>query len=223
MEHAQKRLGIRAHIATAFLVALAVMACFARVGLHYISSISDHLKGIVENNNVKIELATAMQAALRERALSMHALSVLTDPFEKDEEVLRFDALGSEYVRAREQLQQMPLSADEHVILERIRALTREAQPEVQAVVDMAMTGRADEMFERIRSIAVPRQRQIAEQANALTQLQKAQTAAGVKSAEGSYREVRNLMLMLCAFTIFSGLAIAHFVSRQAHLAAQAL
>jgi len=223
MKHKHRRLGIGARIVTGFLVVLALMASLAAVGLHYISNISERLKGIVENNNVKIELATAMQTALRERALSMHALSVLTDPFDKDAEVLRFDALGSDYVAARQRLEQMPLSAEEREILDRILVLTRAAQPEVQAVVDMAMSGRADEVFERIRSIAVPKQRQIAEQANALIQVQKGQTAAGVKSVEASYREVRNLMLMLGAFTLSSGFVIALFVSRQAQLAAQAL
>jgi diguanylate cyclase (GGDEF)-like protein len=223
MKHIHKWLDIRTRIATGFLTALVVMASFAVVGLHYTSNISDNLKHIVENNIVKIELATAMQTALRERALSMHALSVLTDPFDKDEEVQRFNALGSNYVKARQQLESMPLSAEEQEILDRIRVLTRAAQPDVQSVVDMAMTDRAHEMFERIRSVAVPRQRMIAEQVNALIQLQKGQTAAGVKSTEASYREVRNLMLILGAVTLFSGLVIALFVNRQAQLAAKAL
>ena len=224
MRHAHRRHGIRARIVTGLLAALVVVAAFAGFGLHYLSNISVRLKGIVENNNVKIELATAMQTALRERALSMHALSVLTDPFDKDEELMRFDALGSNYILARQHLQQMPLSPEEQEILERIRALTRAAQPEVQAVVDMAMGGRPDaEVFERIRSVAVPRQREIAVQANALILLQKGQTAAGVESAEASYREIRNLILMLVVFTLISGVGIALFVSRQAQLAAQAM
>ena len=223
MKHGHKRLGIRTRIVAGFLVVLALMASLAAVGLHYISTIGGRLKGIVEDNNVKIELATAMQTALRERALSMHALSVLTDPFDKDAEVQRFSALGSNYVSARQHLEQMPLSAEERDILEKIRSLTRDAQPEVEAVVDMSMKEHADEVFERIRSIAVPKQRQIAEQVSALIGLQKAQTAAAVRSAEESHREVRTLMLLLGAFALSSGLVIALYVSRQAHLAAQAL
>jgi diguanylate cyclase (GGDEF)-like protein len=223
LKHAHKRLGIRARIVAGFLVVLALMASLAAVGLHYISSISGRLKDIVENNNVKIELATAMQTALRERALSMHALSVLTDPFDKDAEVQRFRALGSNYISARQHLEQMPLSSEERDILEQIRILTREAQPEVEAVVDMATHEHADEVFERIRSVAVPKQRQIATQVSALILVQKAQTAEAVRGAEDSYREVRNLMLLLGAFTLSSGLVIALFVSRQAQLAVQAL
>jgi diguanylate cyclase (GGDEF)-like protein len=223
LKQVSRRLGIRARIVAGFLVVLLLMASLAAVGLHYISTISGRLKDIVENNNVKIELATAMQTALRERALSMHALSVLTDPFDKDAEVQRFSALGSNYVGARQHLEQMPLSAEERDILEQIRLLTRAAQPEVEAVVDMAMNAHAEEVFERIRSVAVPKQRQIATQVSALILVQKAQTAEAVRSAEESYREVRTLMLLLGAFTLTSGLVIALFVSRQAQLAVQAL
>jgi hypothetical protein len=190
-----RRLSIRARIVAAFVVVLALVAGVAGVGLHSIAEVSERLKEIVQDNNVKIELAAAMQTALRERSLSMHALSVLTDPFERDDETLRFDALGSDYVRARQQLESMPLSVEERAILARIRLLTRAAQPEVQAVVDMAAAGQADEAFERIRSTAVPRQRQIAEQVSALIQAQKAQAAAALEGARASYREARDLML----------------------------
>ena len=223
MKHAPKRLGIGARIVAGFLVVLVLMASLAAVGLNCIAWISGQLKGIVEENNVKIELATAMQTALRERALSMHALSVLTDPFDKDAEVQRFSALGSDYVSARQHLEHMPLAAEERDILAQIRALTRAAQPEVEAVVDMAMNEHEGEVFERIRNTAVPRQRQIAEQVSALIQLQKGQSAAAVRNADNSYRDVRKLMLVLGAFTISTGLVIALFVSRQAQLAAQAL
>ena len=224
MKPPHRWLGIRARIVAGFVVVLALMASVAAVGLHYINSISGRLKDIVENNNVKIELATAMQTALRERALSMHALSVLTDPFDKDAELQRFSALGSNYVSARQHLEAMPLSAEERAILESIRALTRAAQPEVEAVVEIAMSERAaDEVFERIRSIAVPKQRQIAEAVSALVNTQKAESAEAVRGAEASYREVRTLMLLLGAFTLTSGLVIALFVSRQAQLAVQAL
>ena len=219
----EKLFDVRTRIAMGFLMSLAVILSFAAVGLHHIASINERIRHIVDNNVVKIELATAMQSALRERALSMHALSVLADPFDKDEEVLRFNALGSDYVRARQALEAMPLTGEEHAILARIRELTRIAQPEVQAVVDLAMSDREVEVFERIRNVAVPSQRKIAEQVNALIQIQKGQTAASLRDTEISYRGMRNLMLLLGSLALGSGLAIALFVNRQAQLAIKAL
>jgi diguanylate cyclase (GGDEF)-like protein len=224
----QEHIGISNPIAAGFLVVLVLMASLTVVGLRHVAETNARLKGIVENNNVKTDLATSMQAALRERALSMHALSVLTDSFDKDAEVQRFDALGAAYVEARQHLENLSLSKEESAILERIRSLTREAQPEVQAVVDLSMAGGEAEIYDRIRNSAIPRQREIAEQVNALIRQQQDLTAAAVRDAEVSYNEVRDLMYLLGASALLVGLMIALFVSRRVsrqaeELAAQAL
>ena len=210
-------------IVTGFLVVLALMTTFAAVSLRYVSEANQHLKDIVENNNLKTQLATTMQSALRERALSMHALSVLTDPFDKDEEIQRFDIFGAAYVNARQQFERIPSNPAEQNILARIRELTREAQPEVQAVVDMAAQNDDQELFNRIRNSAMPKQREIAAQVNALLRLQREQTANAVRDAEEAYAEVRQLMLALGAAVLFTGLTIAAFVSRRVNRQARQL
>jgi len=40
----------------------------------------------------------------------MHALPIFADPFDKDEEIQRFNAQGAIYIRARNQLERMPLN-----------------------------------------------------------------------------------------------------------------
>ncbi len=221
--------GIGTRIATGFTVMLVLMASLVVIGLRHISETNTRLKDIVENNNVKTQLANTMQNALRERALSMHVLTVMNDPFDKDEELRRFDTLGAIYVTARQRLEGLPLSTEEEDILARIRVLTREAQPEVQAVVDTTMTtADTQDIFDRMRNIAIPKQREIAEEVSVLINLQKSLTASAVKNAEKSYRDVQELMFLLGASALALGLVItifvSHRVSRQAsQLSAQAL
>ncbi|MEW6131649.1 MAG: EAL domain-containing protein [Pseudomonadota bacterium] len=215
MERNQEHLGIGVRIAAGFLVVLILMVSLTAIGLRHVAETNVLLREIVENNNVKTELATAMQNALRERALSMHALSVLTDPFDKDAEVQRFNQFGGAYIAARERLEKLPLSQEERETLDHIRSLTREAQPEVRAVVEMAMHGSGPEIFDRIRNIALPRQRQIAEKVDILIRIQRQQTAIAVRKAEASYRKVRQLMLLLGGSAFFIGLVIAFLVSRR--------
>lgn len=173
------------------------MASLAAVGLRHVYESNQRLKLIAETNNAKTALATAMQNALRERALSVHALSVMTDPFDKDAELQRFYSLGTAYIEARERLEALPLSREERAILDRIRTLTREAQPQVEAVVAMAMTDSGPKIYDLIRTFAVPRQRVISQEVDKLIRLQQELTAEAVARAEASYRKVRNLMLLL--------------------------
>ena len=182
------------------------------------------LKDIALSNNVKIELATEMHSTLRERALSMHALPILTDPFDKDNEMQRFDAQGMRYIQARKKLESMPLSLEESAILADIKKLTREAQPEVQAVVDMTVFSDNEQaIFDRIRNFAMPRQRAISEQVSVLLELQRTQTDNAVRNAEASYARVRNLMMGLGSTALLIGLGIAGYVIRRVSFQAKQL
>ena len=214
-QHAQ-HLGIGARIGTGFVVVLALMVSLSAIGLRYVAEANQHLKDISQNNNVKIELATEMHSALRERAISMHTLPSISDPFDKDAEIQRSNIQATRYAKARERLESMPLSPEEREILARIFNMTREAGSAVQAVMEMStFNDNPTEVFEFIRSVAMPRQRLIAEQVDLMLELQRKQTATAVQQAEQSYTRVRNLMLWLGSAALLIGIVIAGFVSQR--------
>ena len=229
MKQNTQHLGIGVRIGIGFIVVLGLMAALSAIGLRYVAEANQRLKDIAQNNNIKTELAMQMHSALRERALSMHTLPILADPFEKDVEIQRFNAQGTLYIQARDRFERMPLNPEESRILAYIRKLTIEANPKVQSVVEMSIfSDDQTEIFDRIRSVAMPRQRAISDQVNALLDLQRRQTADAVRNAETSYARVRNLMLGLGTIALALGVAIAWFVSRRAtrqarQLAAQAM
>ena len=224
MAQNSQHLGMGARIGIGFIVVLALMAALSAIGLRYVAEANQRLKTIAQVNNVKIELATEMLTALRERALAMHALPILADPFDRDAEIQRFDIEGIHYLKARVQLESMPLSPSESETLTRIRRLTRDAQPEVQAVIDRAIfSDDEQEIFDRIRNIAMPRQRVIADEVSALLEMQREQTASAVESAAVSYARVRNLMIGLGTTAFLIGVAIASVVVRRAAFQAKQL
>ncbi len=223
MLNVQKHAHISFRIVAGFLAVLALMASLAVIGLRYISDTNQRLREIVESNNLKTQLASTMQTALRERALSMHALSVMTDPFDKDAEQQRFNNYASIYLAARERLEQLPLNDREREILARISVLMSESNPEVQAVVDMSMENRKAELFERIRNRAMPKQRKIADEVNGLILLQQELTDAAMKNADFSYSRVRTLMILLGMVAMLISLLITLYVSRRVSLQARQL
>lgn len=213
-----------ARIGAGFIIVLTLMVALSAIGLRYVADANQRLKKIALINNVKIELATEMHSALRERALSMHALPILDDPFDKDAEIQRFNILGVLYIQAREKLEHMPLNPRESDILKQIRELTRDAQPEVQAVVEMSIfNNNEQEVFARIRKVAMPAQRDIAAQVSALLELQRNQTEVAVENAEISYGRVRNLMTGLGTAALLIGLLITGFVIRRVSFQAKQL
>ncbi len=224
MKTSSQHIGMGARIGIGFIIVLTLMVALSATGLRYVAEANQRLKQIALNNNVKIELATEMHSALRERALSLHSLPILDDPFDKDSEIQRFNAQGILYIQARDRLEHLPLNPQESDILALIRKLTREAQPEVQAVVEMAMfNSNEQDVFARIRKFAIPAQRAIAAQVSALLELQRNQTEVAVMNAEISYKNVRNLMIGLGTAALLIGLLITGFVIRRVSFQAKQL
>lgn len=210
-----RQIGIR--LALGFGTMLVLVALLTAVGMRYAAESNQRLKTIVENHNAKTALSSVMQHALRERALSMHAMAVLTDPFERDEENQRFMHFGSQYTIAREQLSKLPLTAEETALLDDIRLLTQAAQPEVQTAIDMTLGGHEQTaIFDQIRNNAMPKQREIAQRVEQLAEIQTEQTRIAIGEAETSYRALRALLFALGVSATIIGLLVSVFVVRHA-------
>ncbi len=215
-------------IVVGFFVVLSLMVALTAVGLSFIAKANNRLHTIIEIQNVKTHLANNIQAALAQRAISMHAVSVIKDDFEKDEERLHFDEYGAAYVRARDAIEQMPLSEAEKTILVNMRELTKAARPELEQVMELALSGQQEAMLDKLRTEAMPKQRLIGEQAQAFIQLQQAQANAALQHADASYTQATTMMMLLSGSMLVLGIVITRIVSRLVNiqgrqLAAQAM
>ena len=220
--------GIGLRISIGFLMVVLLMVALTFVGLKHMAQVNFQIKNIVENNNVKIELGQIMQNTLHERALSMHSVAVLKDAFRQDDEFIRFNLMGARYLNARKKLETLVLTEKEKRILSEIRVLTRDTQPYVEEVIKLGMDSNNPIIFDKIRELAIPKQRLIAEQVKKLVLLQQEQATAALNDEQSAYGNARTLMLLLGGVAAILGILIAIFVIRHvtkqaAQLAHQAL
>ena len=206
-----------------FTVMLLLMIALTAIGLGRIAGIQQQMSRIVHENNIKIELAHVMKDALRERAVITHTLSLLNDPFEQNDELVRFGELADAFTRARAQLESMPLSAAEQDILARVKTLAGKTQPIVLESIELTMNGDPATARERIANVIVPAQKIIALELDALLKQQQADAEAAIRGATDSYRQARAAMFGLGAAAAALGLAIAVVVIRNAAQQAQSL
>lgn len=211
----KRSISIEARINLGFTFTIALMLALTGVGLTQIYQADARLKTIVEKNNVKTELAQIMQSALRERALSMHIMAVLTDDFLKDEEYQHFNELGGRYTQARQKLEKLADSEAEKKIFATIVSLTRVAQPQVEQVMEMGLHGNDPQIFALIRNQTLPKQKEISDQVGELIQFQQSQTTMAVKEAEAFSARARNAMLLLGGLASGLTILMAAYVSKR--------
>ena len=208
-------------VGAGFGLALALIVALTLVGLHQLAATSAHLESIVKENSVKTRLANQMRDILRDRAISMLTIVVSSDPFEKDEEMMRFYGYGSAYQQVRLELDTLIDRPEEKAVLTGIDRLTRANQPVMVRIVDLAVEGYTFLAFEALQNEAIPLQRDLVKELDNLIQIQRDMTNRAATGARADYIRTRLLMIVLGAVALLvAGLVAVTVMRRTARLAA---
>lgn len=216
----RKATPLSAGIIIGFTLTLLLMLTLLTVSTTRMAEINQRLEQIVTIQNAKTELAHLMKDALRERALTMHTITVLSDPFVQNAEFIRLNEYGGQFLQARLKLETMELDEEEKKILAEMRGLTVKTQPLVMESVDMALAGDSAAARHLIETEILPAQRIIGLNIQGLLQVQQKHGQQAAQEAARTYQNTRTLMIMLGMSALFLGAAIAVFVVR--HTAKQA-
>ena len=203
-------------VGTGFAIVLTLMVSLTLIGLSQMAAINNRLERIVDENNVKTELATIMRDSLRDRAISMHTIVVLDDPFELDDELQRFFEYGAHFTQARQKLDQMPLSTAEKQVLARLFNLTTITQPVVIKTIELGLDNNNFEALQILQNETIPLQKKLEKELDELVKLQRDATRAAATEASQAYNQTRLLMVVLGISAVILGVFIAAFVIRRA-------
>jgi diguanylate cyclase (GGDEF)-like protein/PAS domain S-box-containing protein len=206
-----------------FSAILVLMLFLTAVGLVQLEASQKRLEGIVGDHLAKVSLATRMYTSARERTISLQQLTILHDPFERDEHWIRYLSKAGEFVQAREALLALPLTAHEEALLKRQGQLTGIAVPIQERVVKLVSAGNIVEAQRLLIAEAIPAQDQVLEQLSALYQLQEQKTQQIVNQAARDYHEARLQVSLLAVVTVGLALLVAVTVVRFSRRADSAL
>lgn len=208
-------------VGAGFALALILIVALTVVGLDQLARTNAHLESIVQEKSPKTRLATQMRDILRDRAISMLSIVVMSEQFEKDEEMLRFYDYGEKYQKVRAELEPLLSLESEKRVLTNIDSLTRANRPIMVRVVDLAMDGYTFLAFDLLRGEAIPLQRQLVRELDTLIQIQREMTSFAADAAHRDYARTRWLMLTLGVFAVLvAGLVAVTVMRRTARLAA---
>lgn len=205
-------------IGTGFALVLGLMVTLVVLSLTQMASMNARLERIVTQNNEKVELASTMRDALRQRIISMHTIVQTQDVFAKDQELQRFYGLGINFTRARQRLDQTASTDEEKLILLQVRRLASDTQGKVVHGLELAMDGQEKEALRVLYDEAIPGQQQLVVELDDLLDLQRRASKAATKEAAQAYQRTEMLMIGLGGSMVLIGTAIAVLVVRRTSL-----
>jgi len=110
-------------------VMLVVLFLLGIVGMYQIRSTNQNISDLVHDNNQKVMFAHEMRDAIRLREIGINKMQANEDPFERDEELIRFYEHSGIYRHARSKLLELPMDDNEKEILKKIDNVVKIAQP----------------------------------------------------------------------------------------------
>ena len=209
------RLSTQRVIAIGFLLVLLLTSLLIGGALSRMVAIKDRMQGIVEQGIVKLESVYQMRNLARERYNSLMQMAVATDPFELDEEFLRFNQLAADFVGARDALFQAGMSEGEQTVWRTARQLVREDEVLHDQVLTLAQSGRRGEALLLLMRQVRPMEAQILAQFNSLIEMQRAASRQAMIEAEGEYRRALVFMAGLALLAVPFSFFIARAVIRR--------
>jgi signal transduction histidine kinase/heme exporter protein D len=167
------------------------------------------LKEIAQTQLETRQISVMRNAAYR-RALALHRMSIMDDPFDQEEEERRFRFLGGEFLATREKIFMRPMAGEEKKAWDKIRNTLNKGGRAQNQVLGLIMDNDLDKANKILLDEVVPTQDVFVEGISNILDLQTDQVA--LKIADVTQRNQTTywliglsstVALMLFAFTIY--------------------
>ena len=210
-------------LALGFTLVLALMVTLVIVGLAHVRTLNQRMGVIVNQYGAKADLVATMRSVARDRSLSLHRMAMLTDPFDRDEEYLKFRQAAWSFLQARDALARLPLTPAEKEVFGASQQLTAEATKYQEQVYELISNNRQMEARELLLGKAVPAQDRVFSRFSQFLELQQAATREAVASANRDYHRAALVEVVLGCLAVALGIGIAVYVVRRSLHAERAL
>jgi signal transduction histidine kinase len=195
---------------------LSIVATLTLIGIWWgVGSVQNNLETLVDENMKRIRLSVEMRKYARQRTLSLQRMILHEDPFERDEEFLRFNSYGAKFAKARLEFLTSQLSDQERAVLDAQGKITGKAVPMQNQIVDLVAQDQIEEAKTLLMEVAIPLQDKVIEKIEELHALQETAAALAINKSNQNSARVNVWIALLSGFAGVIGLIVASLVIRR--------
>ncbi|MBD3669955.1 MAG: EAL domain-containing protein [Gammaproteobacteria bacterium] len=206
-----------------FGVMIALLLTMMILGLNRMANQHEYLQHhITEYEQEKKHIYTMYKAA-RERTVALLNYIILSDPFEKDAQLIRFREVAEDFIKARNAVLDSDLNETQRELLARQSRLSTINVPLQNLVVELFQDGKMEEARTLLFREVIPLQEGVLSTLQAFLDYEEEEAALSLEQASVSYYHGRTFLILSGLITIMLGIFIAVSSVRQSRLAAQNL
>jgi signal transduction histidine kinase len=196
-----------------FALILVILAMMTVIWLTHITTNNQYITDIVKDQK-KTKFIFDMREAANQRALSLYRMSILKDPFDQDEEYLKFRQQAENFIKAH-----LALAAEGET--KQAEEAWREAQPLIQKatknqtlVTEYIVDGDITSAHKLMTNRVIPNQNAVFSHLTTMLDLQKTHVAGELEKVTSANDRVYFQVSLLGGIAVSIGAIIAFFVIR---------
>lgn len=207
-------------LSAGFASVLGLLVLLTAIWYTNIISTKEKMDNIVNNLNVKTEAISQMRDIARARALSLHHLRLIEDPFDREREyaIFRSTLISGQLVSSNE-LASKAMDKTESLTWEYAKRLIKIGETVQQQAADLIMNNHLVEADLIILNQVIPAQHDVLQQLTILLQLQKDYTKIELAKIDLDFHRTRTTITILGATVTVLGIFIALFVIKRTSMA----
>jgi diguanylate cyclase (GGDEF)-like protein len=195
-----------------FVIQLLLILFVTAIGLQQLDVTTRNLNQVVDVHMRKQMYTKNMVIAARERTVILLMLPQVSNPFERDALLLKFDEDGTAFSNARLALLTLPLNQKETELLSRQGHLTGQAQPLQLQVIDLMSAEFYKEATDLVLNQAIPMQNEVMAVLSQLEAETQAASMAASQKAREDHAAARFWIYLLSAAALLLGVFVAGVV-----------
>jgi diguanylate cyclase (GGDEF)-like protein/PAS domain S-box-containing protein len=202
-------IAIGSSLMIALMIALAVSA------MSHMSAIKASMETITHERSQRIEVLTNMRRIIRERSMTMYAIYLTADPFDKDVEFMHFNAQAEQFIKLRldfERAGALPQQAEK---FKQAMQLINKTAPLQEDIVDKMIDGKVTNVYQLMSAVDLPMEKRILALFDDLIKIERDYTRDAVASAQQEYDTAYLTMILIgCVVFVLSVLITALVMRR---------
>jgi methyl-accepting chemotaxis protein len=201
-------------LAMAFAVVLITMVATTLITLKQVAGIEANMAQMVLRDGVKVKLSNDMANAIHTVVRVMRSVILLSEPAERDAEMVKITKARTDYDAAWTALQKMPANEAGQALRQRIAQAQEVARPLNNKVIELALSNQDAEATTFLMMQANAPTNHWQDVLEEHIKLQESNTQHEFEAAEADYVQARLTLLLSNAFCIVLAICSAWLVTR---------
>jgi signal transduction histidine kinase/response regulator of citrate/malate metabolism len=210
-----KKLSSKKVIFLGFAVVLSLLSALMIIWSQSISRYNERLQTITDQL-IETQHVFAMRDAAYQRAIILHRMAAMKDPFDRNDEYMTFKSLANNFITARDKFQDVDNAKGEHMLIwSRARPMIKMNAQLQNDTAELIMEDRLDEAQKRLVDQVKPVQDVVMSELTKLFDVERVNAVRKLQTAKQESQLLYVTVTIISAVVLIIGALIAWLVARR--------